>query len=140
MPMQPRFAQGNVIAHCPDCDSVTTFEEKDGQYGWGNILKDGVHTFQDREYRQIQYVLLRCAACGRGGLACLHVGGGRPAEVVVEAFYPAAPVRASLPAATPDGVVHEFREAELCASVGAWRAASGLLRSTLEKALRSNGY
>jgi hypothetical protein len=45
-----------------------------------------------------------------------------------------------LPAAVPEGVVKEYREAELCASVEAWRAASALLRSTLEKALKANGY
>lgn len=34
----------------------------------------------------------------------------------------------------------EFREAELCAAFGALRAASALFRSSLEKALRANGY
>ncbi len=34
----------------------------------------------------------------------------------------------------------EFREAELCAASGAWRGASALLRSTLEKVLKANGY
>jgi hypothetical protein len=36
--------------------------------------------------------------------------------------------------------VKEYREAELCASVEAWRAASVMLRSTLEKTLKANGY
>jgi hypothetical protein len=40
----------------------------------------------------------------------------------------------------PTGVENEYREAELCASFSAWRAASDLLRSTLEKVLRANGY
>ena len=34
----------------------------------------------------------------------------------------------------------EYREAELCTSVGAWRGASALLRSALEKTLKANGY
>jgi hypothetical protein len=45
-----------------------------------------------------------------------------------------------IPKGVPQGVQSEFKEAELCASVGAWRAASALLRSTLEKTLRANGY
>jgi hypothetical protein len=45
-----------------------------------------------------------------------------------------------IPHLVPPGVQSEFRESELCASVGAWRAGSSLLRSTLEKTLRTNGY
>ncbi len=33
-----------------------------------------------------------------------------------------------------------MREAERCAAVGAWRAASAMLRSALEKTLKANGY
>ncbi len=46
----------------------------------------------------------------------------------------------SLPSAVPDGIKREFQEAELCASVEAWRGGSALLRSTLEKTLSANGY
>ena len=46
----------------------------------------------------------------------------------------------SIPSGLPDGVQREFREAELCASVQAWRAGSALFRSALEKVLRANGY
>ena len=46
----------------------------------------------------------------------------------------------SLPSAVPDGINREFREAEVCGSVEAWRGGSALLRSTLEKTLRANGY
>jgi hypothetical protein len=45
-----------------------------------------------------------------------------------------------VPAEVPPDVLAEFREAELTASVGAWRAASAMLRSTLEKTLKHNGY
>ena len=47
---------------------------------------------------------------------------------------------APVPDGLPGGVTAEFREAELCASFEAWRAASALLRSTLEKTLKANGY
>src|SRR5262249_47732477 len=39
----------------------------------------------------------------------------------------------------PAGISSEFREAERCASIAAWRAASALFRSTLEKVLKANG-
>jgi hypothetical protein len=45
-----------------------------------------------------------------------------------------------LPPEVPDGIVSEFREAELCASVGAYRGAGALIRSVLEKTLKANGY
>jgi hypothetical protein len=45
-----------------------------------------------------------------------------------------------LPSGIPDGVVSEFREAEMCANAGAWRAATAMLRSALEKMLKANGY
>jgi hypothetical protein len=40
----------------------------------------------------------------------------------------------------PDDIRAEFDEAELCASVQAWRSASAMLRSVLEKTLKANGY
>ncbi len=40
----------------------------------------------------------------------------------------------------PEGIEKEFREAERCLAFGAWRAASALIRSTLEKTLNANGY
>jgi hypothetical protein len=45
-----------------------------------------------------------------------------------------------LPDTVPEGIVKEFHEAELCASVEAWRGASALYRSVLEKTLKDNGY
>jgi hypothetical protein len=40
----------------------------------------------------------------------------------------------------PQGVLNEFREAEVCLSAGAWRGAAALFRSALEKVLKANGY
>jgi Domain of unknown function (DUF4145) len=58
----------------------------------------------------------------------------------LESFYPSATTPAKLPVGVPNELVAETREAELCASVGAWRTAAALLRSTLEKTLKANGY
>jgi hypothetical protein len=55
-------------------------------------------------------------------------------------FSPRSIANAALPKDLPMDLTNEFREAELTASVGAWRAASALMRSTLEKALKHSGY
>jgi hypothetical protein len=127
-------------AACPDCGgTITTFEHRNATNEFGAVSRVWNHEFEGRNYTQTLYILMRCAGCGRGGLATVHVDGlgNRAYE---ESFYPASLDRSPLPAGIPDGVVAEYREAELCASVGGWRAGSALLRSALEKTLSSNGY
>jgi Domain of unknown function (DUF4145) len=55
-------------------------------------------------------------------------------------FFPRSLDTLELPPDVPDDLSSECRESELAASVGAWRAASAMLRSTLEKTLKHNGY
>jgi hypothetical protein len=138
--MKPLYVNGNMRAACPDCDgAVTTFEHRSGNNEFGVVGRAWHHQFQGRDYTQTLYILMRCAGCGRGGLATVHADP-YGAKAYDEAFYPANLDRASLPAGVPDAVVAEYREAELCASVGAWRAGSALIRSALEKTLAANGY
>lgn len=138
--MQPEYKNGNVSAHCPDCGgAITTFEHKSAASNFGTVIQNTNHTFENLRYQRVLYLLLRCASCGRGGIAKIH-DNGAVVDGKLEAFYPTSIDCAKLPNGTPSGVSAEFREAELCASIGAWRAASGLLRSTLEKVLRANGY
>lgn len=134
--MKPIFRNGNVISRCPDCGgAVTTFEQTQGF-----IACDGSHFWTDGQtYSRLLYILMKCASCQRAGVAKIH-DNGRVSDGVMEWFFPKAIERASIPAGVPSGIQAEYREAELCASVDAWRAASGLLRSTLEKVLRANGY
>jgi hypothetical protein len=135
------FKDLNVRSPCPDCDgAVTTFELKDATRGeHETIIVDGQHTYKGQSFNRVLYMLLRCAGCHRAGLAKVH-DNGHVTDGVMEWFFPAPMDRAQLPSAVPAGIQAEYREAELCASVGAWRAASGLLRSTLEKTLKDNGY
>lgn len=58
----------------------------------------------------------------------------------MEDFIPRAVEKASLPVSVPADIVKEFREAELDAAHSAYRSASAMLRSTLEKTLIKNGY
>jgi hypothetical protein len=127
----------SVRANCPECKgAVTTFEPVAGSAG---LLRNRSHTEAD------QYHLLRCAGCGRGGLSCVEVtarSGSRGTQVShrLDQFFPRSLETSPLPKGTPVDLLSEFREAELVASVGAWRAGSALLRSTLEKALKHSGY
>jgi Domain of unknown function (DUF4145) len=125
----------------PDCEgAVTTFEMRSSSGEYGSILRDaGMIEVDGSTYGRVVYQLVRCAGCGRAGLATIYdngmVAAGRLAK-----FYPLSLDVAPLPAEVPPAVAAEYREAEVCASAGAWRGASALLRSALEKALAANGY
>src|SRR6266478_3317598 len=138
--MKPVQTQGNVQAHCADCGgAVTTFEFRDAQREFGTVIVNIPHLYKGTSYQRVLYKLLRCAGCQRGGLAKVH-DNGQVVVGVLEAFYPVSIESAAIPNSVPPGIAAEFREAELCAGHSAWRAASALLRSTLEKTLKANGY
>jgi len=81
--------------------------------------------------------LYQCISCGRGALSKIHSQHGDPSQGILESFYPFHRETAAIPPAVPADIV---AEAELCASFEAWRGSSALLRSTLEKILKANGY
>jgi len=138
--MRPILKHGSVAAACPDCEgSITSFEFRSSSAEYGHIERPLHHWYQSELYTAITYQLLRCASCGRGGLAEIHLrGGGRPG--VLGEFFPFSVERAQLPNGVPSGVLSEIREAETCAGMGTNRAALAMLRSALEKTLKSNGY
>lgn len=138
--MKPIYIEGNVRARCPGCNgAVTTFERRDAQKEFGTVIVDVQHQHENRGYSRISYVLMRCAGCHRGGLAKIH-DSGNVVQGTLESFFPISIESANIPKDVPTGIAAEFRESELCAGFGAWRAASALLRSTLEKTLKANGY
>lgn len=141
--MNATFDRGNVRAPCPDCEgTLTTFEYSHGGTSrYGSVSRHGNHGFEGQQFSQVTYVLLRCAGCGRGGMATVHNDGNYPpSRAGFEEFFPASITPARIPEAVPDGIRAEFREAERCAAAEAWRAGSAMLRSVLEKALKANGY
>lgn len=129
----------NIRAVCPDCGALATFEFRDPSREFGYIVIDQEHEFEGNRFKRIIYRLMGCGGCGRGGLAKIH-DSGQPEKVILESFFPMSIERAKIPDNVPDDIVAEYREAETCASFEAWRAASALLRSTLEKTLKANGY
>jgi hypothetical protein len=141
--MATQFIEGNVRARCPNCGgAITSFEHRVQGNELGVTIRPLTppREIDMRAYVQIVYHLLRCAGCGTGGLAeVLADNRGYQNGTLLE-FFPRTIDALTIPKAVPSGVQSEFREAELCASVGAWRAGSSLLRSALEKTLRANGY
>lgn len=136
--MKPIAVDYGVKAFCPVCGVLTLFDYRASGGEFGHILHAKGHKYNDKQFNRILYRLLKCSGCGLAGLAKFHDNGSLPADL--ESFYPRALAVAPLPDVVPEGIVKEYREAELCASVEAWRAASTLLRSTLEKTLKENGY
>lgn len=137
-----QLVNGNAVrARCPDCaGAVSLFDYRDSSREYGLIIQGGRHRFEGRRFGRTVWRLLCCAGCGRGGLAQIHDQADHGSPPALGAFFPRSLIVSPLPTAVPEGIVHEFREAERCASVEAWRAASSMLRSVLEKTLQANGY
>jgi hypothetical protein len=138
--MKPDYKNSNVSAHCPDCGGVrSTFEFREAAREFGTVVRDVRHQYDGKPFIRVLYILMRCAGCGRGGIAKIH-DNGTVRDGTLEEFFPLSIDHAKIPAGVPPGIEAEFREAEKCAAFSAWRAASALLRSALEKTLKANGY
>jgi len=138
--MKPTIINRNSVrASCPDCEAISVFDFRETGRECGYIIINESHNYEDETYGRLIYRLLKCSGCGRAGLAKFH-DKASPGTEILESFFPRALVNAPLPSDIPDKIVNEYREAELCSSFEAWRAASALLRSTLEKTLKENGY
>lgn len=138
--MKPRLIDSSdVRARCPNCDgAMSLFSHLDNnRQEYGVISIGGNHHFDGRNYSTIEWRLLRCSGCDQAGLAKIHKGN---MPLSLESFHPRALPCSPIPDGVPNSISNEFREAELCISVEAWRGASALLRSTLEKTLGENGY
>ena len=138
--MKPKVINNySVRARCPDCNgAITNFDHQTPTGEIGHLIVQESHLFSGQKFSRIHWRLLKCSGCSRGGLAKFHDNGRGPG--VLESFFPRSLVSSPLPKGVPEGIVKEYREAELCASAEAYRAASALIRSTLEKTLKENGY
>ncbi|MGH9735671.1 MAG: DUF4145 domain-containing protein [Candidatus Acidiferrales bacterium] len=134
------WRENNVLARCPDCNAITSFDTKGfGNSSLGTVIIDRYHPYQGRNYSRILWRFFRCVVCSRGAVAKLHDEGDSQ-TAVLEDFLPGAVGAASLPGSVPEDIRKEFREAELDAAHGAYRSASAMLRSVLDKTLKRNGY
>ena len=140
--MKPHYnwQENNVLARCPDCDAVTSFDTKGhSNTALGTVIINGQHQYAGESYSRILWQFFRCNVCNRGAVAKLH-DNGQSQTAVLEDFIPKAIEKAALPPSVPEDIVKEFREAEKDAAHGAYRSASAMLRSVLDKTLKKNGY
>jgi hypothetical protein len=129
-----------VLARCPDCDADTSFDEKGfSNTTMGTSIVDGRHVYMGTVFLRVLWKALRCSVCSRGAIAKFH-DQGNAQTAVLEDFIPHSVEKAAVPAAVPVDILKEFREAELDAAHAAFRSASAMLRSVLEKTLTRNGY
>ena len=123
---------GEILARCPDCDGAQSAFTRQNQ---GPVEKqERIQLNLGRAYTKVHYRLCRCVICGSGALAKIRFGDGSdPPPSSIEAFYPQVVNQADIPTGVPAEIQKELRESELCASVGANKAASAMLRSALEQ-------
>ncbi len=138
--MKPEFAQGHVRGDCPDCGAPTTFEFRTGGSEFGSVIISTQFKYEGVQYSRVIYKLLRCSVCSRAGVAKVFANNDYVTMSALHWFWPTTRPLAKLPCGVPEGVINEYREAETCMSVEAWRGAAALLRSALEKTLKANGY
>lgn len=139
--MQAILSGNKIIAKCPNCRGAVSnflFNDDSGS-NLGSVSTIKENWVQGYRYEKMDYRLARCAGCGRGGLAEIYRDAGLNKTHFAD-FYPHSLNHLRIPASTPEGIASEFFEAEVCASVGAYRAGAAMLRSTLEKTLKDHGY
>ena len=144
----PIMREQSVTAYCPTCEALSQFFMGNAQREFGSLIRDAPdrpplrdsigHAIPRRNAREIS-ILIQCGGCLRAGLVVVEAGNS-VANGEVVAFFPTAIVSATVPSSCPEELANELREAEVCAAAGAYRAASAMLRSTLEKTLKKNGY
>ena len=136
-------------AYCPECNSICTFHAKDAGNGGKDYSSfstripeaEKIEAGKDnngREYDHILYHCHKCGGCGRGGLSVSYTSQNNLRKL--KEFFPSVVTHEKLPENTPEDIVKEFREAETCLGNNCNRAASAMIRSTLEKILKANGY
>jgi|SRR3990170_7295749 len=140
--MKPIVSDGNITADCPACGVPTSFEWRNPSSNteFGSVVVERTHKYNGRSFLRLIHKLYRCAVCARPGVGTFHFDNSFVKDGVLATFWPTTVVPTALPSDVPPGVVNEYREAELCMSVGAWRAAAALFRSAIEKVLKTNGY
>jgi Domain of unknown function (DUF4145) len=149
----PTWSNGAVTARCPNCNSLSQFHSLDNSREFGMVerpITDPEWLRSQEElargtphypylHRECSF-LVRCASCKHAGLAVVYAGSSPPNDGILIEFWPTSYSKTILPQAIPTGIEMEIREAETCASVKAYRGATALLRSALEKALKDSGY
>lgn len=136
-------------AYCPECKSICTFHSRNPDQG-GNHYSSFSVNFSAEEilsagkdengypYNRVIYHAYKCGGCGRGGMSASYISTKNSKKL--KEFYPSAITHELLPGTLPEEIKKEYKEAEICFGNRCNRAASAMIRSTLEKILKANGY
>ncbi len=76
--MKPRYnpQENNVLARCPDCDAVTSFDTSGhGNTILGAVIINGRHQYNGQPFSRILWQFFRCNVCSRGAVAKIHDDG-----------------------------------------------------------------
>src|SRR5467141_3054602 len=107
--MKPRQNPNSytVLAHCPDCDADTSFDDKGfSTTSMGTSIADGRHEYMGTVFQRVVWKALRCSVCSRGAIAKFH-DQGNTQSAVLEDFIPHAVEKAAVPAAVPMDILKE---------------------------------
>lgn len=129
---------GSINACCPGCGGSKSSFKYDLNK---QVIKSFHRTGANKFY--IRYMLYECLGCKEAALATIvtfHPNEFPVASNELIAFSPEVSEKSELPDSVPEGIVNEFREAEVCIENNCYRAAAGLFRSVLDKTMKANGY
>ena len=64
------WKENNVLARCPDCEAITSFDDKGfSNTKMGISIVDRSTVYEGQRYSRILWHALRCNVCGRGAIA-----------------------------------------------------------------------
>jgi len=163
--INPELTTNGLTAYCPQCDAKSNFTTKDKNHRGNQLSNFSCSILREEELAQFEshisqvdidiakvrqdsirasYQSCECLGCERGAMFKKYrfstLSNPNNQTTFVAEFYPTTVQRYPLPRATPESLKFEFREAEKCLASNCNRAACAMLRSTLEKALKLNGY
>ena len=101
--MKPRYnwQENDVLARCPDCDPIISFDDKGhSNTKLGVVIVKQPHRYDGREFSRILWQAFRCSVCNRGASAKLH-DNGTSQTAVLEDFLPSAVEKVPLPPSVP---------------------------------------
>ena len=89
---KPRYnwKENNVLARCPDCDAITSFDDKGfSNTKMGISIADTRSMFDGTQYSRVLWHGLRCSVCNRGAIAKI-LDNGNSQGAVLQEFIPQA--------------------------------------------------
>ena len=79
------WQEHNILAYCPDCDAITSFDDKGfSNTKMGISIVNTTTQHEGRLYSRILWHAVRCNVCSRGGIAKVLDNGNSQGAVLVD--------------------------------------------------------